>query len=244
MESEHWIDRLSEHLDGDLSAAERAECGAHLAECPRCAGALEELRAVVAQASLLPDLPPGRDLWPGIESRLTPRASRGSRGSRGSRAATAPADGVDDGIIPLRWRRRVAVTIPQLAAAAIALVVFSVGAMWLALGGAAGPDPAVSAGPAGAAGPGGAPQIVFAAAYNQAIAELEVEFDRRRSELDPETVRVVEENLAIIDAAILDAGRALEADPASGFLNTHLANAMRQKVDLLRRVAVIERTES
>lgn len=239
MKNEHWADRLSEHLDGELSPSERAACEAHLASCGECASTLEELRAVVAQASLLPDVPAGRDLWPEIEGRLAPR---------GGLAGT-----LDPAVVPLHSRRRrVVMTVPQLAAAAVALVVLSAGAVWLALPGQVG-TAVVAEGPAGdatsVAAPGTAPagvepQVRLAAAYDPAISQLEQEFDRRREELDPETIRVVQQNLAIIDEAITEAGRALAKDPSSAFLNTHLASAMRRKVDLLRRVTAIERVES
>lgn len=238
MSNEHWTDRLSEYVDGELRAAERAACEAHLSRCPECAGTLEELRAVVAQASLLPELPPERDLWPEIEARLPVRGVPGVPGDRT--------------VVSLHARRRsVVLTIPQLAAAAIALVLFSVGGAWVTLAGGAGtvsgtPGTAgVDAAAGGGGGAGGvAPQVAFAASYRDAISQLEVEFERRRAELDPETIRVVEENLAIIDAAIVEAGRALAEEPASGFLSTRLADAMRQKVDLLRQVTTIDRIES
>jgi hypothetical protein len=79
--------------------------------------------------------------------------------------------------------------------------------------------------------------------YEGAVRELQAEFQRRRATLDPETVRVVTENLAIIDTAIEEARAALAEDPSSSFLQTHLASAMRQKVELLSRVATIESTE-
>jgi hypothetical protein len=50
------------------------------------------------------------------------------------------------------------------------------------------------------------------------------------------TVRVVRENLAIIDRAIADARIALQKDPGNAYLNFHLAQTMRRKVELLRRV--------
>lgn len=242
MTNGHWTHRLSEHIDEGLSAAERVACEAHLAECTECAATLEELRAVVAQASLLPELPPERDLWPGIESALAPRRPAGIGGSG---AAAGAANDL------ARRRRRVAMTIPQLVAAAIALVLFSAGGAWVLAPGGGDVSPLAlgegsgEAAPAAAIGPGGGvAQVAFAGAYDDAISQLEVEFERRRAELDPETILVVEENLAIIDGAIADAGLALAEDPSSGFLNTHLANAMRQKVDLLRWAAAIERTES
>ncbi len=40
-------DRLSEYLDGELGAIDRARLALHLASCPRCAAASTSLRATV-----------------------------------------------------------------------------------------------------------------------------------------------------------------------------------------------------
>ncbi len=220
---EHWTDRLSDYLDGDLDAPDRDACEAHLERCPSCAATLEELRAVVAEAALLPDLPPERDLWPAIEGQLEPRKS-----TRSTRVFTFPS-------LPTR---RVSFSIPQLAAAAIALIMISAGSVWLLVPAETGPAVVARAPAQGAAIP-----VVMTDAYEETVRELEAEFGRRRPDLDPETIRVVEANLAIIDAAIAEARAALAEDPSSAFLNTHLASAMRQKVQLLRQAATIETTE-
>lgn len=222
--TEHDTTRLSEYLDGGLTPGERAELEAHLAGCTECARTLEELRAVVTEADRLPQLPPERDLWPGIEDRLTPRD-----------AARADAEPV----IPIH-RRRVAVTVPQLMAAAVALILFSASAVWLAVGGAGEPGP----GPVASAAPEARVTTVAFTGADQAIAVLEEEYRSRRDALDPETIQVVERNLAIIDQAIAEARAALTADPSSEYLSTHLAVAMRQKMDLLRRAATIAQTET
>lgn len=52
-------------------------------------------------------------------------------------------------------------------------------------------------------------------------------------------MRVIEHNLAIIDAAIAQSRAALAKDPASGFLNDQLNSALDQKVELLRTVALL-----
>jgi len=278
----HWTDRLSEHLDGDLTATEREACEAHLAACADCARLLEELKAVAAEARALPAVPPPAELWRGIEARLeTPVLAMRPRASLRERLAQ-------------RW----SLSGLQLAGAAAALVAVTVGAMWLASSrGPAGPGSpggAVALRPEGAiattpghaedsalATPGGAPggaslafapgdegpaaplttlarrggaspadpdRAVPAAAadfgvrrYDAAIAELEEVLEQRRSRLNPETVRIVEANLAIVDKAIDEARTALAADPASHYLNTHLANTMRRKVDLLRRLNSLTR---
>ncbi len=70
---------------------------------------------------------------------------------------------------------------------------------------------------------------------DMAIAELQDALTANESKLDTATVRVVRENLVIIDRAIAQAQKALRNDPGNTYLNLHLANTMRQKIDLLRR---------
>ena len=60
---------------------------------------------------------------------------------------------------------------------------------------------------------------------------------QRRDQLDPSTIKVVEDNLALIDAAVQQARAALLRDPASGFLTERLDNALQKKIELLRTVA-------
>ena len=79
------------------------------------------------------------------------------------------------------------------------------------------------------------------AGYDAAIAELQaaLESGRRSGRLDSTTIRVVGHNLAIIDTAITQARRALNADPGSAYLNHHLADTMRRKLELLRQATTI-----
>ena len=71
------------------------------------------------------------------------------------------------------------------------------------------------------------------------IAQLQKTLRQRRDQLDPETVRVVEDNLKLIDLAVSQAKAALRKDPASGFLNEQLDGALQKKVELLRTVALL-----
>ena len=232
MTNRHETDRLSDYLDGELAPAERDAVERHLAECEACASTLEELRAVVSAAGRLPERPPARDLWPGIEARLTPR------GQAAADSAATAGGGVGDLVVPIRRYRRVVMTVPQLIAAAIALILFSASGVWLALGGQEAPRTATVATTQ-------SPLVTTVAfeGFETTIASLEAEYRSRRDELDPETIRVVERNLAIIDQAIAEARDALAADPSSGFLSTHLAKAMQQKMDLLRQASMIAQSE-
>jgi hypothetical protein len=67
------------------------------------------------------------------------------------------------------------------------------------------------------------------------VADLEQILLDQRETLDPRTVVVIERNLRLIDEAIRQARAALDADPANTYLNSHLADARRRKLDLLRR---------
>ena len=58
-----------------------------------------------------------------------------------------------------------------------------------------------------------------------------------RADLAPETIAKLKESLRIIDAAIIEARRALSADPGNKVLIEILSTQYGQKVDLLRRTA-------
>lgn len=166
----------------------------------------------------LRDVPPATDLWPGIHARIA--------------AGASPA------------RRVVSFTLPQLAMAATLLMAVSAGVSWLALGSRAAVIPA-STGPVihAVAEPRGAQQpdvqrATFAdAQYDAAVADLERVLREESERLDPQTVMVIERNLRAIDEAIREARTALDADPANTYLNSHLADARRRKLELLRRAA-------
>jgi hypothetical protein len=75
--------------------------------------------------------------------------------------------------------------------------------------------------------------------YDAAVADLERVLEAGRGRLDTATVRVIERNLATIDSAIAQAQRAVAADSANIYLNSHLAETMRRKLELLRQAAAL-----
>ena len=78
--------------------------------------------------------------------------------------------------------------------------------------------------------------------YDAAVADLERVLREESERLDPQTVMVIERNLRAIDEAIREARAALDADPANTYLNSHLADARRRKLELLRRAAGLSTT--
>ncbi len=233
----HPTDRLSDYLDGELGDAERRELEAHLEGCAECAATLEELRAVVARAHALEDRPPDSDLWPGIAARI--EAGRPTGGSAVEDIERARAARTGGGLA----KRRFSFSVPQLAAAGVALMLLSSGTAWMLLGGPDGQG--VTEATNGAAVSADVPAATFASTeYHVAIAELERELAANRSRLDTATVRIIEENLRKIDLAISDARRALAEDPASTYLNDYLASTMRQKLEFLQRAAAMASASS
>lgn len=212
---EHWTDRLSDYLDGDLNADERTRLEAHLARCAECAATADQLRAVVSAAGSLTDSPPATDLWQGIAGRIDQRK-----------------------VTPLvknvrrAQRNFVRVSAPQLAAAALVLMVASAGlGAFLFSSGSSG-APIVNVTPSD--------QGVYLASeaevdYQVAIHELEEALEDGRSRLDTATVRILEENLQAIDQAILEARSALAQDPGNAYLGRYLARTMRTKLSILER---------
>ena len=162
---------------------------------------------------------PSRDLWAGIAKRIETQ--------------------------PATTTRRIAFTLPQLAMAATLLIAVASGLTWVIARPPA--DPAASNGPViqayGVPDEETAPRLVqtnFAdAQFNAAVTDLEQILRDERDRLDPRTVLIIERNLKAIDAAINEARMALNDDPANPYLNSHLADARRRKLDLLRQATTL-----
>lgn len=207
-------DQLSAYLDGALTPAESASLEAHFSACEPCRSLLLELRRVLARAEALEDRAPREDLWPGVAAAI----------------GAAP-----------RGARRIAFSLPELLAAGIAVMLVSGGAvaLWLrtptstpgTVAQLRAADPATPVAlPVGAGGGRG---------YDAAILELERQLVRGRGRLDSVTIRVVEQRLAIIDRAIVEAERALATDSSDTYLHGHLARTRQQKLELLRHAAAL-----
>lgn len=216
---------LSQLLDGELTPAQARTVEEHLESCARCADLFGDLTKIQSRARNLPDQHPSRDLWPEISRAL---------GSDGAREAEVIH--LHPGIEADAHRRRPpTLRISYLQAAAAALVV----ALFSGLAGSyfAGSRSDMPAFPpsdrshwAALAGQTN-PELRGA---SEEIAQLEAVLAQQRSELDPMTVRLLEENLEIIDQAIRESLRALEGDPGNEFLERHLAQAVETKATYLR----------
>lgn len=214
------FEELQDFREEMLSPERHEEIRAHLQECESCREDLAALTGLLEDLAELPvEAEPSRDLWPQIQWRISAGATPQRSRPRSSRVT-----------LPL-W---------QLLAAGIVLALVSGGSVWAFLAGS-------GRGP-GSLAQEGAPMTtpaIFASEYaaygeySDAVAELEVVVVEGWEYLGPETIRVLEENLAIIDEAILESTEALADDPGSRILRRLLSETMRRKVDLLQRAAEV-----
>lgn len=218
-------------LDGVLEGAARREAERHLAGCPACRARTEELRGLVGRVTGLPrSLPPDPALRERLRARLEEREDEGARPETFGIAPAAHEGTPRSGV---RWR-------PLAAAAVVVLLLGALATYRLVSGGGASPESGDSASAlvdarAGSGAEEGLDELRDAEArYRSAISELEGVLRRRGSRLSPETRELLDRNLRVIDRAIEESNRALEADPGSPVLNRVVVSAYRQKLELLK----------
>ena len=223
--SDRWTELVSEYADGGLSPAERSDFESHITSCRDCAVLLEDIRSITARAKALPDQAVEADLWPGIEARI-------ANLEPAQQNVGAPSGG--------RWSsRRFSFSLHQLATACVALAALSGGSVWYVLSHAP-----TRAAPVSTGSPESRDPEVAAISASDHAASTEIEELRRvlasgREKLDPTSVRSLEESLLIIDVAIRQARRALDADPKNQYVRAHLDETMRRKVAFLRRATML-----
>jgi anti-sigma factor RsiW len=225
--------RINDLVDDVMAVPERRQADAHIAACAECRESVLRIRALRADLALLP-----RDIAPP------------ARVLAGVRAQMAAADILTHGAAgrAARWYSRPSV----LAAAAVVLVALSSAATasWLRLTS----DPAEAGVAAGADappltatnGPGTGLVAVHAMekSYEDAIAEVQRALSEQQSDLSPETLRILQANIDIIDRALGEARAALHADPANGALAEMLRSGYERKLDVLRSASSHTRARS
>ena len=234
VKSEHseWTDRFSAYVAGELRHDEHRQVEDHLGECGTCRRVLEEMRDLIARAGALEGIEPPRDLWAGIAATIQAPAASVTAGAKVIELPTAGDFSPDRqdriGVARYNFSR------PQLAAAAIVLIATSSLATWVA-----GPGLGVQGDVAPLVG---VESAVTMAATNTSppegladeLASLEEALVAAREMLDPNTVRVLERNLSVIELAILDSQQALAQDPGNEFLADHLERVYQRKLTYLR----------
>ena len=264
-----FAERLADLLERDVDESSRAALEAHALACADCGALLSDLRKLRIDASNLPTLAPSRDLWDGISQRIDApviplHAGTGAgerevapnprwrRWASMSAAAALLMTATAASTYYLTVRFRVAGS-PVAVATGTPVVpeTIRVAPETAAVGAVAVVDSAKRAAPVSRrserTAPGTpAPTVRLASVkpsaeqvYTTEIARLRTIVERRRAQLDPVTIGVIERNLKVIDDAIAQCKLALTKDPASRFLMESLNNALENKVQLLRTATML-----
>ena len=212
--------QLNDLANDALAEPDRIAAESHIAVCADCRAELAALQQVLADLHTLPvGVAPARDLLAGIHAAIDaePRAE-----------------------LPARWRMR---------------TVWS-GSLGIGNGchtldrgyGSDHPRPAMSdrttvPSPMAGSNPNvqlvSAEQTVLEQKYRTAINELQNLINAQRASLPPSTLRLLEDNLQLINAAIRDSRAALQQNPQNELINESLWSAYEKKLDLLRRATDI-----
>jgi hypothetical protein len=241
----HHLDeqQLNDCADNALGAAGFAAAEAHLRVCAACRERLDALRILKAQLASLPrDIAPPAHVLAGVHARIAEAPMTTATPMTAAAGASAQAISAPAGTAAAAtWRVR-----PRLlAAAAVMLIAVSSAITVLLL--RPSPDGSVPAITRDAVAPG-ATRLVRSSAledtYEDAIAELERAFERQQDMLAPDTRRVLEHNLAIIDRALAESRAALAADPANAALADVIRSGYERKLDVLRSATTQARARS
>jgi hypothetical protein len=233
------LERTHDLIDGLLSSAVAERARRHMSECADCRDRYASLAELTSDLRSLPrDATPPPEIWQAIARRID------------GTTPDAEAEAAEVLMMPgvrrtsEKPRRLVSFTIPQLAAASVALVAASAGLLWTATSRPAGPvadtPPAVTAG----VSTGAARFVTDETSYDMALDELLTIVETARPYLAPETLVALDQSLAEIDAAIDEIGAALESDPSSDLLNSMLVTQQRSKLRVLRQVATLTQSQS
>ena len=215
--------RLDDWLDGALPPSAAAEVEAHLAACDACREDARKLRQLLAHATALPgSVAPPRDLWPGIENRIARPSGWSRLFAWDNPALLAAAAAVIVGLLAVFLVHRSPGTVRT-----VEIPVASTATLERVSAGQAVGDPVLAQA-----------ERDYEAAANALLAALQ----QRRRALTPETIAGVQQNLQVIDRALVEVRHALAKDPHSPELNRMLVATHRKKVDVLQRVVRLSTT--
>jgi anti-sigma factor RsiW len=216
---------LNDYLDSSVAREEAARVRRHLADCESCRFEERGLRSLLERATTLPlSIEPPTDLWPAIDRRLdaverptpgtsTPRSPRNRSWTYGLLAASLLLAGIGAGYF-LRG-----VGSPETPRE---------------------PAPAATTTHTVSLGDGRASTLADAEqAILDAKSQLRAVFAERRDSLPPETARMVERNMVIIETAVAEIRGALDADPTNRELNRMLLAVQQRELDFLQRATAL-----
>jgi anti-sigma factor RsiW len=215
---ERYLNAIQELVDGTLGPIRRAELELHLESCDACRALAEDLQTIAAAAQSLEPLTPPDRTWQQISSRLRAEGRAGSTGP---------------GLV-----RRQSVAILALAAALVFIVGASLYVLRRQAPVAPNPSPVAStpsATPQSAAGNPATAPPVQAGDIATELAAVDKHFQNvieQASTKDPATAAILRKNLLVMNEAIAESRKALEADPQNR--SAQLYENLKRKIRFLQ----------
>ena len=216
MTCQEMDERLDDYVDGVLAVADARAVEAHLASCAACREAARQTRQLLAHAAALPRAAtPPRDLWPDVERTIAGERRFAGLFAWGQPMMLAAAAAIVLAVLAaVLWREAPASGVQTVAIPSASATLEPVSAVTVA-------DPALAQA-----------EREYEAAATTLLAVLQ----QRRGRLAPEDLARVQDNVAVIDRALVEVREALAKDPVNPELNRMLVATHRKKVDVLRRV--------
>jgi len=231
MDCEKCSDLLGDFLDGSLDGDDRALFSAHLEECLGCACVRDELQTIVSAAAESREhfvAPPNeRAMWLRVRNTIEAELSAQQRVAAAAAGASA-ARRARENFLTRLMNKRWALSLPQLTAAVVAIVVgvsviTTVGMQRLAAGQAVKTDAATASG--------------VRKLNNDQLVAIEYLMERvkeRKARWNPRMREAFDRNLGIIDATVSDSLKELNESPHDEISEEALNAALRDKMELLR----------
>jgi anti-sigma factor RsiW len=218
---DRYLNAIHELVDGTLGPIRRAELELHLESCDGCRELARDLQAIASAAEALPPLSPPERVWSELSGRLRAegRAAPGPapvmrQRSMGLLAIAAALALLVGGSLYLLQRQRSSATPPAPVASTATP--------------APSPDSAAPSGNAVLANPVQTVDVATELALTEKHFQNAIE---QASTADPATAAVLQKNLLVMNEAIAESRKALEANPQSG--STQLYEMLKQKIRFL-----------
>lgn len=213
-------EQLHDAIDGLLAEDAQQAFTDHLASCDSCREEYAFMKNILDETAELPkSIQPDRDLWDGILAKL---------------------DTKPESVNVVTFPKQIKRWAPMVAVAALILVVASL----QSFGPNSATDPIAKENPSLSANAPDEKIVALEAQYSDARTTLMQALDARKQELPEELVATIEENLNIIENAVVDINRALTENPGNPELERMLHAAYQSEVSLLQAVVGVESDES
>jgi hypothetical protein len=210
----HDVRTRLDHPDYATDGTLTPDALAHIEGCAVCGRYRERLAAIIDPSSVLPrDIPPPRDLWSDIASRLDTNEERKS------------------------WR--IPYFLPLAAAAGIAaILVTSLLSLPPRNSATVANVPIETPKAAPTSAPVLLPVATVEIGFVQTRAVLMKRLEAQKSSVAPERVAVLEQTLSTMDSAVQDIHEALERDPYNASLLFKLSHTRRRELRFLQQVVL------